>query len=555
MIKRQVSAIIMVLAVILFPTQVFAVEFDIEKSTIEANLQENAAVEVTEQHTYTFEGEFNGITRALFPKEGTSIQDVHATENGKNLEIGQDDNTYKVYRPGEDETFTITLTYTIENGADVYNDVAEFYWPFFDQRNESTFEDLTITVTPPEPATDPIAFGYDQAYGTESINDQGSVTFSLGEVSGGSNGDVRVAYDASLFPAADVAADKDMRQDILEAKQSLENEATALAKRKKFMNTIAPYVLGAFLVVGVGLMIHRLRKRRETEHELDRQAASTSPFPKDAMSLPGMVSFMNHGVLSTNAMTASLLDLVRKGLVEQVSEKEFRLLHRRTDYKHEDILIEWLFDEIADGRELDLEDLKDYAANKKKRDVYQRFYERWKYAVQEEVRRMPLRDEGGKVWRTVSGIAAFAMVPFAIIFPISDLFGWMFASIALLVFFLLFSIFYRPLSVEGLRIHNQLAPLKWSEKWKDWEHDDQIPAMLFQVAMGRRDNMLKEQMPNSWRPATSQSDWIVYLALASLLQEDFETANTSAAVAGAGITSSGNSAGGVGGGGGGAGGF
>ena len=48
---------------------------------MDAFLQENGNVDVKETHTYDFIGEFNGITREIIPKKGTSITGFKATEN------------------------------------------------------------------------------------------------------------------------------------------------------------------------------------------------------------------------------------------------------------------------------------------------------------------------------------------------------------------------------------------------------------------------------------------------------------------------------------------
>ncbi|MBP3950154.1 DUF2207 domain-containing protein [Bacillus suaedae] len=48
--------------------------------------------------------------------------------------------------------------YLIEDGVTAYADVAEFYWPFFDDRNDSSYEQLTITVHPPEPTSGKIYY-------------------------------------------------------------------------------------------------------------------------------------------------------------------------------------------------------------------------------------------------------------------------------------------------------------------------------------------------------------------------------------------------------------
>lgn len=49
-------------------------------------------MEVTESHTYSFDGKFNGITRELVPKEGAKNSQVTGTENGQTLKVEKEDN-------------------------------------------------------------------------------------------------------------------------------------------------------------------------------------------------------------------------------------------------------------------------------------------------------------------------------------------------------------------------------------------------------------------------------------------------------------------------------
>lgn len=127
MLKKWFTSLILLALLFIFPHQSLAVEFSITNVKIDATLQNNGNVEVEETHTYQFEGDFGGITREVVPKKGASISQFTATENGKNLRIEKEDDLYKIHRKGEDETITVNLQYTIENGLEVYQDVAQFY--------------------------------------------------------------------------------------------------------------------------------------------------------------------------------------------------------------------------------------------------------------------------------------------------------------------------------------------------------------------------------------------------------------------------------------------
>lgn len=543
-------SLFLLLLIISIPTSVFAVDYDIEETIINASLQENGNVEVKETHTYRFDGEFNGITRTLLPKENTSISNVRASESGTDLNIDQEDHLYKIYRSGSDETITIDLYYSIENGVNVYEDVAEFYWPFFDDSNESTYESMSITVEPPGTTEVKAAYGKDEAYGTAQPKDDGSVTFDLGEVPSGKKGDIRVAYESSLFSEAAITSEAPMLETIQAEKAALDQEVMAKAEQKERWGALAPFIIGGLALIALILMIEGWRKRKETLREAERQSSGGGSFPKETMSLPAMLGFMNHGILSTSTLTAALLDLVRKGIVEKVSDKEFKLVKRQTEYEHETILVTWLFDKVgADGR-FHVQQLEEYVQHKENHRDYQKHFNAWRQAVNKESRERKLYEKTAKP-RWLSGIAALAAIPFVILFPYFGLFVWMTAAIVLFVFFVLYAIFYQPLTIEGQRIKRELQPLNQGDEWKTWGQEDQVPALLYQIGAGKRDLFSKPPAALS----SSNEDWMIYLLIGATLHSSFRSADQHATASASSGIGPGGGGTGVGGGGGGSGAF
>src|SRR4051794_40181122 len=123
MLKKWFACFILFALMFMFPHQGLAVEYSITNVKMNAYLQDNGDVKVEETHTYEFDGDFNGITREVIPKKGAAIRQFTATENSQPLKIEKEDNLYKVHRKGTDETITVKLNYTIENGMEAYQDV------------------------------------------------------------------------------------------------------------------------------------------------------------------------------------------------------------------------------------------------------------------------------------------------------------------------------------------------------------------------------------------------------------------------------------------------
>ena len=259
----------------LFPSQSLAVDYSITDVKMDAFLQENGNVDVKETHTYDFIGEFNGITREIIPKKGTNITGFKATENDSPLRTEKKNDLYLIHRKGTDETITIQLRYSIENGVDLYSDIADFYWPFFDERNESTYENLQVTVHPPKETVPIVAFGYDEAFKTEKILPDGSVRFQFGEVPYETNGDIRVGYEPALFPGATLKSNKPMKDEILRAKQDLLDEAQAAAERKEKLSNMAKVVISVYTIILLLLMISTLIKSRMKKAAVQRETPNT----------------------------------------------------------------------------------------------------------------------------------------------------------------------------------------------------------------------------------------------------------------------------------------
>ncbi len=345
----------------LFPSQSLAVDYSITDVKIDAFLQENGDVQVKETHTYDFIGEFNGITREIIPKKGTSITEFKATENENPLRIEKKNDLYLIHRKGTDETITIQLKYSIENGVDLYSDIADFYWPFFDERNESTYENLQVTVHPPKETVPIVAFGYDEAFKTEKIQPDGSVLFQFGEVPYEKNGDIRVGYDTALFPGATLKSNEPMKDEILRTKQDLLDEAQAAAERKEKLSNIAKVGISVYTILLLFLMISTWIKSRMKKAAVQRETSHTFFIPKQIMSLPATILYTSGAYLPAETMAAGLMDLVRKGYMKKTEENHFKMEnHLEKPLKHERILLDFLFKKVGANGEFSFDDLSKY---------------------------------------------------------------------------------------------------------------------------------------------------------------------------------------------------
>ncbi len=559
---------ITLLSLVLFTQPVFAeVEYAIEDVGIDAFLMENGDVAVEERFTYDFESKFNGITRTIIPKKGTSIEDLVASEDGKTLKVKQEDNEYKIYRSGKEETVTIEIRYTIEKGVEVYEDVAQFAWPFFDSSNESQYENMTIQVHPPTNTSDVTAYGYDEAYDTAEVLEDGSVVFSLGYVEDESNGDIQVVYDAALFSAASLTSEKMMKDTIMTKIANNEAEIAAFQNRKEWLDSIAPYLIGIFGLYFVVLLFTSMHKRSEQKHEVQRLFKESFTIPKLKMSLPATIYYTNPFTPNEQLLTTSLLELVRKGYVQSNNEKEFRLVSRDTEYEHERLLIKFLFDVIGDGSVFRFGDIKTFTRKKSNHTVYNEHVHKWSTAIQEEIKSYNLtKSKAGFRWMVA--FSGLLLIPLSIVLGIHELFMWLFFSIILMFCLIGFSIFHNPRTMEGAIIWEEWKQFRKnfdelvSNRSLRWGKEEQIIAINYAHGIG--DKKMIEQNKSlfyqdefagaSSHASSDTTNFMIFLLIATSANQHFTEAGTVVAATTSTSTTAGTGTG-VGGGGGGSGAF
>ncbi|WP_018932733.1 DUF2207 domain-containing protein [Gracilibacillus lacisalsi] len=565
--KKNLLLIAFVFSIFLLPQQVFAVDFSITNTEINAYLQEDGDVQVKEQHTYQFESDFDGITRTLIQKEQTEITDFQAFENNNSLDVEQEENLFKIYRSGSNEEIKIDLSYTITNGVELYTDLGQFYWPFFDTSNESTYQNMDIFIHPPQETEDVLTLGYDEAYETASIASDGIVHFAMGEVESGTNGDIRVAYDASLFPAADLKENKTIREDILADKTELKAKQEAYENRQDLLSRISPYIVSGLFIYLIVLVMIGWRKKNSRLREVVRSSMQSLYLPNQELSLPATILYIRNMSVSSELVSAALLDLVRKGYVKRDGESKFVVVSSNTDFQHENILIEWLFHKIGKKGVFSLADLEAYTKNKDNHSTYHNDFGKWMEAVKEEVKQNHLFEKKKGV-RWTAGIVSLLIIPFIIMLGVHSLLMWMIFSIFLSFSLLLFAIFYQPLTIQGVRIRQQCKQLSSNYEnisendWNESMSDEHMQAYIYAIGTGNKSMQKKfEHLSNNLSPTSKAdsslqtNDLVMFILIASAINNQFDNtvSTVSATTSNSGSVPGGGT--GVGGGGGGSGAF
>lgn len=555
--KKFVPALLLIV-LLLVPTAALAVDFEISDVVIDTQLKANGDADVVEKHTYVFDSEFNGITRELVAKEGAAIADFEAYEKGKLLKVENDSGTYKVFRSGKNETVEIEMRYRIVDAVEIYTDGAQFYWPFFDKRNETDYENMTINIHPPAAAKDVQYLGYDTAYEKGMTSADGDVSFVMGKVPSGKNGDVRVVYEPELFTG--VAASKGtIRNEVKSEETRLADEIEAYIVNQGKVEKFGFFAMTGFGIILVGLFGWVITSSRLKKREVNGQL-NDAFIPMEELSMSATIYYTNYGVLNPEATSAALLDLVRKGYVKQLSDEEFELVVQTEQNPHEDAFIELLFDKIGDGKIFRIADLETYTKVNKNHKPYSESLVKWRTAIAEEVKEAGLRENRNRLRWTVA-ILSLAYIPIMVQLGRYELYSYMVITILFAVVGLSFATFYSPRNIKGLilleewkQFRKRFANLDMNE-WKRLSTNDQFRAYTYSI--GVKDKNMERHF-NEFSEAESRvksRESGMYIFNPVFVTQSFTSANANASVSASGTSTSSSSGGGTGGGGGGSGAF
>ncbi len=532
--------LVFVLALLL-PAHVYAIDFEIQEVQIEALLNEDGTANVTEQFTYSFEDDFNGITRSLIAKTGTSIKNFAATENGQALKVEEADGLYQIYRSGNvGDTIEVEITYDIVNTVEKFEDGAQFYWTFFDQSNERAFGDVMISIIPPEPTNNTLALGYEAAFQSERVTNDGTAIFELGFVPAGKNANVRAIFDPALFPGT-TGTDGTVRNELIKDKEQFELDAAVLAQREQTVKdigipTIA--IAGALLLIGILITWMRAFQRKRQIRNYPYEFF----VPKESMSIPALLYFTNSSNMSPNVVSAAILELMRKGNVRQLAENHFELVHRKTEHPHETTLIELLFDRIGGGREFTLEQVEAFTLNESNHEMYNASLTEWADNIRSEVKAKGLYEKHSLL-RWTAGITSLLFIGLAIYMGIYAVFPWMAAAITFALLAFGFAIGYSPITFEGHEIRHNWRKLKTAmkslpvEQWNRLSPDEKERAYAYLLGS---DPKTAERQAAAFTYSYTAADELSFVTNPMFMAAIFVTASsTTSATASSGIDGSG----------------
>lgn len=426
-----------VLLAINFSSITFAQErsFQIIDYQAQVEILENGDAKVREIFTYDFKGQFNGIIRSLGLKGSDGLAYFKASlfyPQKRVLETSQeaerDTITFRVYEQSSNEIKSFLIEYQLNNVVTKYNDIAEFYWKFFDADNTSSIDRVNIEVSFPDKtvlADDLKVFGHGPSQGQVSIEEGGVVLYRVERFSSGEMLEARILFPTTLVPnsprvISENRFDKIMAEELSWAKSSQRQQSAII-----FALALIPLVVIINIIMAI-ILYFKYDRELKPEMKLDYYRE----LPQDIT--PAVLSpLINLQGVTTKEIMATLMDLARKGYLKIEEEsagrkKDYRFILINKDFKslkkHEVNLINWLFYTIGNGENISLKEIENYSKKTAKSSwTHQSFFQQytgWQKTVKDEFRKYNYFNEdkpGLKAAFKIISIEIIAILAFMVI--------------------------------------------------------------------------------------------------------------------------------------------
>ena len=397
----------------------FAANYRIEKLDIEANLQKDGSMVVSEAVTYDID-EINGVYFDIDAKGFGELEDLQVFEDDpntssfkevdtSNYEVSVSDELYriKLYSKNQNNIRTFKFVYKLPEAIKVYDDVVQFNRKMVGQEWQQGIKYITAKVIVPVPTdydnSNILVFGHGPLTG-EVDKVENTVVYKLDDYYPGDFLEAHILMEPEIFSEYNKSkiVHKDMKQKLLDMEAKLADEANAerdKARRQpnKFKKLFGKQglMLGVLVSIWGALMFYIYGIYRRKNRVKNSVGKYLRELPDD--SSPALVgSFMTDSI-SGNEILATIVDLIRRKILrlETSEEKSIITLVGNTEKlsAQERVIVDIYINDFGDGKSLDL---KSFGFFQKVPMSTARKFEKWKTIIQSEMNRKDLVFEGFK---------------------------------------------------------------------------------------------------------------------------------------------------------------
>ena len=396
----------------------FAASFRIEKLDIEANLQKDGSMVVSEAVTYDID-EINGVYFDIDAKGFGELQYIQVFEDDStggfkevdtsNYEVSVNDELYriKLYSKNHNNRRTFKFVYKLPEAITVYDDVAQFNRKMVGKEWQQGINYITAKVIIPVSASydnsNILVFGHGPLTG-EVDKEGNTVVYRLNNYYPGDFLEAHILMEPEIFSEYNKSkiVHKDMKQKLLDMEAKFADEANAerdkAIRQQEMINKVFEkpgLIFGVLSSIWGALMyyIHVIFKRK------NKVKNSVGKYLRELPdnSSPALVGGFMTNSINDNEILATIVDLVRRKVLtlENSDKNSIIILTGSTENlsAQEKAIVDIYINDFGDGKSLDL---KSFGFFQKVPMSTARKFEKWKTIIQSEMNRKDLVFEGFK---------------------------------------------------------------------------------------------------------------------------------------------------------------
>ena len=394
----------------------FAASFRIEKLDIEANLQKDGSMVVSEAVTYYID-EINGVYFDIDAKGFGELQYIQVFEDDSiggfkevdtsNYEVSVSDELYriKLYSKNHNNRRTFKFVYKLPEAITVYDDVAQFNRKMVGKEWQQGINYITAKVIIPVSASydnsNILVFGHGPLTG-EVDKEGNTVVYRLNNYYPGDFLEAHILMEPEIFSEYNKSkiVHKDMKQKLLDMEAKFADEANAerdkAIRQQEMINKVFEkpgLIFGVLSSIWGALMyyIHVIFKRK------NKVKNSVGKYLRELPdnSSPALVGGFMTNSINDNEILATIVDLVRRKILtlENSDKNSIIILTGSTENlsAQEKAIVDIYINDFGDGKSLDL---KSFGFFQKVPMSVARKFEKWRAMVQSEMNRKNLTYQG-----------------------------------------------------------------------------------------------------------------------------------------------------------------
>lgn len=429
------------------PNFVYAANYTITDQLIQAEIQENGNLKISE--LIVMDGTFNGYEKTLsyansLLEDNYSSYDNNSLYNASDLRLvsiqakyvdqvdfdtfqdsdfdlftldyaasngdkgkytsytNENGYTYRMYYAANHERVAFLITYIVEQAIVLHEDVAELYWNFITPNDYDDINHIQVKVLLPESDYSDLfrfwAHG-DLSGDVEKLEYSNGILATISHMDASSVLDIRMTFDRNLIKdISNVKTTNDSAlSEIIEVEEKraeVANDLRNQLKTKWNIAVVASWILfGA--IIGLGIYIYlKYGKSPKSSYYSKYNREFIDDYNVE------VIDYLMKRQITPNALSAFIMNLIYKKNIsakEIVSDKkkqkdyEFTLENTEHLVGSEELLVGFLFDTVGKGnvnekkqKVFTTKDLKDYASGTKTCSKFIKSYTAWKNSVMEE---------------------------------------------------------------------------------------------------------------------------------------------------------------------------